>query len=679
MSTILPYTFNRSSMLRHTFGGLRSLFLKLLSNPQFAELLRFILLGTVVEVSKLAGQKAINFIKYFFIVKASFKRDDFAFEWVQRYLEDLRVWDQSRVFRVSTCSPHLKRRTHSAFMEGQGQKHIEDGRPTPVYQPAPNEPVLFRWRNHWITVDVDLTAESEESKQVLTLSVWSRNRKILDDFVQEARAHSFSSPIPPRKIVEVPDTTGSVITARFMKGDISYEWMHMFMRSRNAFESMTDVQVTTKPSELPTPSGRGPRAVVAFKPAPDATQRLRWGEHWLQFDVDPNGYYSHESNSYCGCIVVTVHNTNRSVLQDLVQAARGEYLKSTTSKVTVHLSNSNGIWMTTVTKNRRSLSTLILPEGVKEALLADARDFLDSEEWYTWAGVPHRRGYLLYGEPGTGKSTTIHALAGELGLEIYYIQLASQGMTDSSLAQLISDAPSRCIILLEDLDCAFPSREDDDDNDEQNVDTLSKALDHWGDKPRSEVTLSGLLNVLDSVSSEEGRITFATTNHIERLDPALIRAGRMDVKVEYKLATRLQISQTFLRFYERGFRAPVRNVQLLTPPGSAGVSEGGSDNPELADEDIFALSEKFADIVPEGTFAIAQVQGLLLTKKYDPCGAVADAGKWVEEQLDEKRRIEELREKRKRGPERRKGTGAGTPASVAVAGASSPGISGLTV
>ena len=86
-----------------------------------------------------------------------------------------------------------------------------------------------------------------------------------------------------------------------------------------------------------------------------------------------------------------------------------------------------GIWKNKITKNRRSLNSVILPEGVKEALVKDARDFLDSEEWYTWAGVPHRRGYLLYGHPGTGKSTTIHALAGELGLEIYYIQLSSQG------------------------------------------------------------------------------------------------------------------------------------------------------------------------------------------------------------------------------------------------------------
>ena len=116
------------------------------------------------------------------------------------------------------------------------------------------------------------------------------------------------------------------------------------------------------------------------------------------------------------------------------------------------------------------MSTLILPSDVKEMLLKDAREFLDSEAWYNEAGIPHRRGYLLCassssfsllllvliiyraltdGEPGTGKSSTIHALAGELGLEIYFVSLANPGIDDYTLAKLISDTPARCILLIE--------------------------------------------------------------------------------------------------------------------------------------------------------------------------------------------------------------------------------------
>ncbi|KAH8111597.1 P-loop containing nucleoside triphosphate hydrolase protein, partial [Phellopilus nigrolimitatus] len=285
-----------------------------------------------------------------------------------------------------------------------------------------------------------------------------------------------------------------------------------------------------------------------------------------------------------------------------------------------------------------------------------------------WAGVPHRRGYLLYGEPGTGKSTTIHALAGELGLRIYYIQLASKGMDDSTLVELIASTPSRCIILLEDIDCAFLSREDDDDDDDDESPkaregltpgrVLPKALE---DQPRSEVTLSGLLNVLDSVASEEGRITFATTNHIEKLDPALIRPGRIDVKIKYELATHDQISQTFLRFFERrgGVRMPVAPARSSTqdPTHSDTVAGNGPNGdveaPELVEADIHTLCEKFADLIPEGVFSLAQVQGYLLTKKFDPRGAVINAPAWLDEQFREKRKIEELKEKRRRKAERK--------------------------
>jgi chaperone BCS1 len=63
------------------------------------------------------------------------------------------------------------------------------------------------------------------------------------------------------------------------------------------------------------------------------------------------------------------------------------------------------------------------------------------------------------------------------------------------------------------------------------------------------VTFSGLLNVLDGVAATEQRIIFMTTNHIDRLDPALIRPGRVDLKVEVGLATPFQVLTMFKRFY----------------------------------------------------------------------------------------------------------------------------------
>ena len=76
------------------------------------------------------------------------------------------------------------------------------------------------------------------------------------------------------------------------------------------------------------------------------------------------------------------------------------------------------------------------------------------------AGIPYRRGYLLHGPPGCGKSSFITALAGELGFSICVLNLSERGLSDDRLHHLLAVAPTETIILLEDVDAAFVSRED---------------------------------------------------------------------------------------------------------------------------------------------------------------------------------------------------------------------------
>lgn len=75
-------------------------------------------------------------------------------------------------------------------------------------------------------------------------------------------------------------------------------------------------------------------------------------------------------------------------------------------------------------------------------------------------GIPYRRGYLLYGPPGCGKSSFISALAGELQFGICVLNLSERGLTDDRLNHLLAVAPQNTIILLEDIDSAFLSREE---------------------------------------------------------------------------------------------------------------------------------------------------------------------------------------------------------------------------
>jgi chaperone BCS1 len=163
-------------------------------------------------------------------------------------------------------------------------------------------------------------------------------------------------------------------------------------------------------------------------------------------------------------------------------------------------------------RTRRPLESVILAAGQAERIFDDVMEWRASAEWYLARGIPYRRGYLLHGPPGSGKSSFIFALAGALGYNICVLNLAEAGLTDDRLALALANVPPQSVVLLEDIDAAFPSR----------------SIDPSANSGTSSVTLSGLLNVLDGVASSEERLLFMTTNHMNRLDPALIRPGRVD-------------------------------------------------------------------------------------------------------------------------------------------------------
>ena len=190
----------------------------------------------------------------------------------------------------------------------------------------------------------------------------------------------------------------------------------------------------------------------------------------------------------------------------------------------------------------RPLSSVVLPAGMTARLAADCSGFLAAGAWYRERGIPHRRGVLLHGPPGTGKTSLIAGLAGELQLGIASLSLADPAMTDAALAARVADVPRNSILLLEDIDAAFPSRE-----------AGQAGAAHDG---LSRVTLTGLLNALDGVVASEGRLTFLTTNYPARLDPALTRPGRVDLKLELGHCRPPEISKLFRRFF------PTANVEL---------------------------------------------------------------------------------------------------------------------
>ena len=224
-------------------------------------------------------------------------------------------------------------------------------------------------------------------------------------------------------------------------------------------------------------------------------------------------------------IKLTTFGGDIGVLSKILDEAKS-FSASCEVKKTVLYNCAGGRWIRIAEpRGRRPLASVILEGHRRETILNDVVSFLGSSRWYHDMGIPYRRGYLLHGPPGCGKSSLVLALAGELGMAICLVALSNRSVDDDSLNALLNSAPKKCVVLLEDIDRAF--------------------------SPDARVTMSGLLNSLDGVAAQEGRVIFMTTNHIDKLTPALIRPGRVDVRVKVSYATHQQVHAMFLRFFPK--------------------------------------------------------------------------------------------------------------------------------
>ncbi|XP_035629080.1 mitochondrial chaperone BCS1 isoform X2 [Oncorhynchus keta] len=286
-------------------------------------------------------------------------------------------------------------------------------------------------------------------------------------------------------------------------------------------------------------------------------------------------------------VTFTAMGRNRDIFFNILQEARELALKQEEGRTVMYTALGSEWRPFGFPRRRRPLSSVVLEEGLADRIVDDVKEFIGNPKWYTDRGIPYRRGYLLYGPPGCGKSSFITALAGELGYSICLMSLSDRSLSDDRLNHLLSVAPQQSIILLEDVDAAFVSRE---------LLPTESPLAYQG---MGRLTFSGLLNALDGVASSEARIVFMTTNFIDRLDPALIRPGRVDLKQYVGHCTHWQLTQMFRRFY---------------PAESA--TEG----------DRFAESA----LATHPNISAAQVQGHFMLFKMDPTGSIDNVAKMKE-------------------------------------------------
>ncbi|KAL0448331.1 UNVERIFIED_CONTAM: AAA-ATPase [Sesamum latifolium] len=211
--------------------------------------------------------------------------------------------------------------------------------------------------------------------------------------------------------------------------------------------------------------------------------------------------------------------------------------------------SSSIVWDSINLEHPSTFDTLAMDPGEEKSIIEDLNRFVRRKEFYRKVGRAWKRGYLLYGPPGTGKSSLIAAIANYLKFDIYDLELTNV-KRDSDLRKLLLRTANRSILVIEDIDCTVelpdrkgPRRQPCTDMDRTRTPRPRSIRKFF---PRlfvfiksTQFTLSGLLNFIDGLWSSCGdeRIIIFTTNNKDKLDPALLRPGRMDMHIHMSYLT----------------------------------------------------------------------------------------------------------------------------------------------
>lgn len=310
-------------------------------------------------------------------------------------------------------------------------------------------------------------------------------------------------------------------------------WQYMVMVSTSEITLASDENIEIFNSALKYFEGKNPflrQARFSSIPTVDrwgeskneSTVGIGYGKHYyiiggkpciVSYSVDEKVKLNTEVRKVLSITMLARHP--KSVFDDLLSSVVSSV--ETHEAVDVFVYGEYNDWNKVKGINPRPLHTVYIAQEKKDRIKKEINFFLGSRDSCIDRGIPWKLSFLLEGEAGTGKSSLALALATEFSLPLYIISMADLS-SDTELMKAMRTVPQKSIVLIEDIDSQGVNMSRDKKDEAQNT-------------KNQKVTMSGILNSIDGVTSPDGRILIMTTNHPDRLDPALIRAGRVDVRV----------------------------------------------------------------------------------------------------------------------------------------------------
>ncbi|KAL0087898.1 P-loop containing nucleoside triphosphate hydrolase protein [Phycomyces blakesleeanus] len=394
-----------------------------------------------------------------------------------------------------------------------------------------------RSRNGEITVTVEPTAYDAYHTSKSTLSTWSHNTKArLLSLITAHPIHSHDTTAVPNVFHQALSHLISKHTQTNTKG--GYTLRPMLHVDHDPLDPPA-FHMVPQPEQVHHLVHQGYPICLQFEPQKSPVSNTGVSDMMMTVDKQKEGPND-------GSIRVSIapnfsKPVNVGILGAFVDKAAKDYLVHLESlrklTRTRYDYSATGKWVRICSLHEvQGLATVALCPSNEKLVKQDISSFASNQAFYQRIGFPYRRGYLLYGQPGTGKTSLVFAVASELKRHMYFINL-SYVKSDSDLHQAFANVPANSIVVFEDIDTMSPVLHRRQDRiQRQTTDDDSK---------ESSFNLSTFLSVLDGHTLEQGIIFMMTTNHKDVLDPAIVRAGRMDIHLELSYATHHQMRKIY--------------------------------------------------------------------------------------------------------------------------------------